>query len=93
VSEPAWKATNRAHWDEKVSLHLGLRGYDLTRMRAGHGRFNAVEEAELWPVDGSRVLHLQCHFGSDSLKFAQRVPRWSDWTSRHPLSTLRVSCQ
>ena len=72
MNEPAWKAANRAHWDEKVSLHLGPRGYDLTRLRAGDGRFNAIEEAELWPVDGSRILHLQCHFGSDSLKFAQR---------------------
>src|SRR5271169_24209 len=34
--------------------------------------FDTIEEAELWPVDGSRVLHLQCHFGTDSLKFAQR---------------------
>jgi hypothetical protein len=33
--------------------------------------FGTIEEAELWPVDGSRVLHLQCHFGADSLKFAQ----------------------
>jgi SAM-dependent methyltransferase len=72
VSEPAWKATNRAHWDEKVALHLGPRGYDLTSLRAGRGRFNAIEEAELWPVDGCRILHLQCHFGSDSLKLAQR---------------------
>jgi SAM-dependent methyltransferase len=72
VSEPVWRATNRAHWDEKVALHLGPRGYNLTSLRAGHGRFNAIEEAELWPVAGSRILHLQCHFGSDSLKLAQR---------------------
>jgi len=72
VNQPEWKVANRAHWDEKVSLHLGPRGYDLTGLRAGRGRFNAIEEAELWPVDGSRVLHLQCHFGSDTLKLAQR---------------------
>jgi SAM-dependent methyltransferase len=72
VSEPEWKAANRAHWDDKVPLHLGPRGYNLVGLRAGHGRFNAIEEAELWPVDGSRILHLQCHFGSDSLKLAQR---------------------
>ncbi len=72
MSEPAWKTTNRAHWDEKVALHLGPRGYDLTSLRAGRGRFNAIEEAELWPVDGKRVLHLQCHFGADTLKLAQR---------------------
>jgi SAM-dependent methyltransferase len=72
LSEPVWRATNRAHWDEKVALHLGPRGYNLTSLRAGHGRFNAIEEAELWPVAGSRILHLQCHFGADSLKLAQR---------------------
>jgi SAM-dependent methyltransferase len=72
VGEPAWKAINRAHWDEKVVLHLGPRGYDLTSLRARRGRFNAIEEAELWPVNGQHVLHLQCHFGLDTLKLAQR---------------------
>jgi SAM-dependent methyltransferase len=72
VIEPAWRAANRAHWNEKVAVHLGPRGYDLTSLRAGRGRFNIIEEAELWPVDGRHVLHLQCHFGSDSLKLAQR---------------------
>jgi SAM-dependent methyltransferase len=72
VSEPAWKAANRAHWDEKVAVHLGPRGYDLTSLRAGRGRFNAIEEEELGPVDGRHILHLQCHFGADSLKLVQR---------------------
>jgi hypothetical protein len=26
---------------------------------------NAIEEAELWPVDGRHILHLQWHFGAD----------------------------
>ena len=30
VSEPAWKAANRAHWDELVAVHLSPSGYDLT---------------------------------------------------------------
>src|SRR6516225_4245578 len=71
-NESAWRAINRAHWDEKVGIHLGPRGYDLTALREGHGRFYPIEEAELGPVAGKRVLHLQCHFGSDTLKFAQR---------------------
>ena len=72
LNEPAWRQSNRAHWDEKVALHLGPHGYDLTSLRTGRGRFNAIEEAELWPVDGKHILHLQCHFGADSLKLAQR---------------------
>ncbi len=72
MSEPGWRAGNRAHWDEKVALHLGPRGYDLTSLRAGHGRLNAIEEEELGPVAGRHILHLQCHFGADSLKLVQR---------------------
>src|SRR5437764_1588360 len=71
-SDLPWRAANRAHWDELVALHLGPRGYDLTALRAGHRRLNAIEEAELPPIAGKRVLHLQCHFGADSLTLAQR---------------------
>ena len=41
-------------------------------LRGGRGKLNAVEEAELGDVNGLRVLHLQCHFGADTLKLAQR---------------------
>jgi SAM-dependent methyltransferase len=67
-----WRSINRAHWDEKVPLHTGPRGYDLVDLRSGHGVLNAIEEAELESVDGQRVLHLQCHFGRDTLILAQR---------------------
>ena len=73
MSEPAWKAANRAHWDELVAVHLNSpHGYDLTSLRERRRRLNAIEEAELWPVDGQYILHLQCHFGADTLTLAQR---------------------
>jgi SAM-dependent methyltransferase len=72
VSEPVWHRANRANWDERVSIHIGPRGYDLTDLRAGRGRLNAIEETELPPVAGKRIVHLQCHFGADSLTLAQR---------------------
>jgi len=67
-----WRAVNRANWDERVGVHLGPRGYDLAPMRRGEGRLNAIEEAELGPVAGLRILHLQCHFGHDTLMLCQR---------------------
>ncbi|HEX5325565.1 MAG TPA: methyltransferase domain-containing protein [Acetobacteraceae bacterium] len=72
AGEPDWRRLNRANWDERVGVHLGPRGYDLAPLRAGHGRLTPIEEAELGPVAGLRVLHLQCHIGSDSLVLAQR---------------------
>jgi SAM-dependent methyltransferase len=70
--EPEWCCANRANWDERVGVHIGPGGYDLSELRAGRGKLNTIEEAELAPVDGKRVAHLQCHFGADSLVLAQR---------------------
>lgn len=67
-----WRRLNRANWDERVAVHLGSGGYDLTDLRGGHMSMNAIEERELGTVAGQRVLHLQCHFGRDSLCLAQR---------------------
>jgi len=71
ISDQEWRRANRANWDERVAIHLRSPLYDVARLRAGHRRLNAIEEAELGPVAGLRVLHLQCHFGSDSLRLAQ----------------------
>lgn len=65
-----WQALNRANWDERVPIHLGH--YALAPLRAGRGRLHPIEDAELGPVAGLRVLHLQCHIGSDTLALAQR---------------------
>jgi SAM-dependent methyltransferase len=70
MESAVWRTANRANWDERVGIHLAA--CDLAPLRAGRGRLNAIEEAELGPVAGLRVLHLQCHFGHDSLALAQR---------------------
>jgi SAM-dependent methyltransferase len=72
MSDLDWRALNRANWDERVPIHLAAPIYDHAALRAGRATKNAIEEAELGPVDGLRLLHLQCHFGRDSLILAQR---------------------
>ena len=69
---PDWLTLNRANWDERTAVHVAPGGYDLSALRAGQGRLDAITEAELGPVDGLRVAHLQCHFGKDTLTLAQR---------------------
>ena len=74
---PEWARINRARWDELVDVHLASEMYDLVDLRAGAGRLVAIDETELPLIapegwQGLRVLHLQCHFGADSLVFAQR---------------------
>jgi SAM-dependent methyltransferase len=72
METPHALALNRANWDERTPIHLGPRGYDLAPHRAGRGRLDALVEAELGPVAGLRVLHLQSHLGDDSIALAQR---------------------
>jgi SAM-dependent methyltransferase len=70
--EQDWRAANRANWDERVAIHLRAPCYELDSLRAGRGRLDPIEAAELGSVEGLRVLHLQCHFGRGSLTLAQR---------------------
>ena len=71
----AWLEENRATWDERVPLHLAGDFYDQSALKSGAGRLTAIEEdalARMFPggLEGKRVLHLQCHFGADTLVLA-----------------------
>ncbi|MET0975003.1 MAG: class I SAM-dependent methyltransferase [Leifsonia sp.] len=70
-----WLDANRANWDERVPVHLASDFYNADRLRDGGSVLDpivATELAEVYPhgLDGVRVLHLQCHFGSDTLSLA-----------------------
>ncbi len=62
---------NLVSWDERASIHVGSRFYDVEGwLRDGRGpRRNEVEV--LGDVSGLRLLHLQCHFGLDTLAWAR----------------------
>jgi SAM-dependent methyltransferase len=72
AEEPEWLRLNRANWDERAGVHLAPGGYDLSALRAGAGRLTPIEEAELPDPAEKRIVHLQCHIGSDTLVLAQR---------------------
>jgi SAM-dependent methyltransferase len=71
-TEQNWIAANRANWDERVPIHLASEFYDLDSLRRGRGTLYAIEEKELGSVANLRILHLQCHIGTDTLALAQR---------------------
>lgn len=66
-----WLEANRANWDARARLHLDTPEYDLTPLREGRANLCPMEHAELPDFKGKRVLHLQCHYGRDSLVFLQ----------------------
>jgi SAM-dependent methyltransferase len=70
---PDWLALNLANWNERVPIHLNAPPlhYDLDPLKRGKQQLEPIEAGILGPVDGLRVLHLQCHFGYDTLTLAQ----------------------
>jgi SAM-dependent methyltransferase len=70
--DPASKIeANRAMWDARVPVHVGSRFYDVDGFVAGREGLRAFEVDEMGPVDGLDLVHLQCHFGLDTLSWAR----------------------
>lgn len=70
--ESEWRGTNRAVWDERVPAHAASSEYDLDDIVAGRDRLRPWEPAELGPIDGLDLVHLQCHIGTDTVALARR---------------------
>ncbi len=62
---------NRALWNARVPHHLASRMYDLDGFLAGRNSLTDLELDLLGDVTGKRILHLQCHFGQDTLSLAR----------------------
>ncbi len=74
MSEPA-NQVNRAWWDERVPLHVESEFYDVDAFKAGRGTLRPFELEEVGDVQGRSLVHLQCHFGLDTLSWARRGAR------------------
>jgi ubiquinone/menaquinone biosynthesis C-methylase UbiE len=66
---------NRILWNAWTLLHEKSEEYDLAGFRAGRCALKPIELAELGDVAGKSMLHLQCHFGLDTLSWARRGAR------------------
>jgi SAM-dependent methyltransferase len=62
---------NNALWDEWTRIHETSEFYDLEGFKRGGVRLRPYELDEIGPVDGLELLHLQCHFGIDTLSWAR----------------------
>ncbi len=69
---PDYLSANRKLWDEWADLHVRSAFYDVEGFKAGKTSLRPLEIAELGDVRGKRLLHLQCHFGLDTLSWARR---------------------
>jgi SAM-dependent methyltransferase len=62
---------NRRFWDERVPIHTESAFYDVAGFLSGATTLRPFEPVELGDVRGLSLVHLQCHFGLDTLSWAR----------------------
>jgi SAM-dependent methyltransferase len=69
ISDEEARDGNRALWDEITPVHL--KSYGVDRFLAGERWLPLKILEEVGDVQGKSLLHLQCHFGLDSLAWVR----------------------
>ena len=62
---------NQAAWNEKTKLHVDSEFYRHTDFLKGANSLQAIELELLGDLKGKKIVHLQCHFGQDTLSMAR----------------------
>lgn len=62
---------NQKMWDQFAKEHYTSDVYKTQDFIAGKTTLNSIELEELGDVAGKSLLHLQCHFGLDTLSWAR----------------------
>ena len=70
-NEPNYIEINRQSWNNKVDIHLNSEFYDQQGFLAGNSSLNEIELSLLGDLNGKSALHLQCHFGQDTISLTR----------------------
>jgi len=62
---------NKKSWNAKVEPHLKSDFYFVDEFLKGRNSLNSIELDLLGDVKGKSILHLQCHFGQDSISLSR----------------------
>ncbi|GIU42537.1 class I SAM-dependent methyltransferase [Shewanella algidipiscicola] len=62
---------NQDTWNKRAAIHVNSTFYDVAGFLKGNSSLNPIELQQVGAVEGKRLLHLQCHFGLDSLSWAR----------------------
>lgn len=64
-------AANRINWNERTPAHAASDFYDVEGFRTGGITLTELEREEVGDVRGKTLLHLQCHFGLDTMSWSR----------------------
>ena len=64
--------TNKSIWNLKTGIHEKSIFYDLEGFKKSGNSLNVIEEKLLGNVKNKSIIHLQCHFGMDSISLGRK---------------------
>ena len=70
MTDPRIEA-NRQNWNERTPIHAASGFYNVQAFKEGKCTLNEIERSEVGDVSGKSLLHLQCHFGMDTMSWAR----------------------
>ena len=62
---------NRKTWNEKTEFHIQSDFYNQEGFLKGENSLTSIELELLGNIEGKSILHLQCHFGQDTISFSR----------------------
>ena len=62
---------NRNLWNQKVDFHIKSDFYDVPGFLKGNSSLNKIELNLLNDITDKSILHLQCHFGQDTISLGR----------------------
>ncbi|WP_321285376.1 class I SAM-dependent methyltransferase [uncultured Sunxiuqinia sp.] len=62
---------NKRLWNHKTEIHYDSEFYDVDSFIRGKDSLNQIELELLGNIKGKKILHLQCHFGQDTISLSR----------------------
>lgn len=69
--ERSYLNINRHAWNNRLATHLKSEFYDVESFIKGQTSLNSIELELLGDLKGKSILHLQCHFGQDTISLSR----------------------
>lgn len=62
---------NKVYWDSRVENHIESRFYNMEEFKNGWNSLCKISQQGLGDILSKKILHLQCHFGQDSMSMSR----------------------
>jgi SAM-dependent methyltransferase len=73
--EDSYLEINKSSWNKRTGIHFESDFYDVKGFLEGASSLKSIETDLLGNIQGKSLLHLQCHFGQDTISLARMGAR------------------